>query len=211
LFAEAIRPTLQRLGMEVEIATDGRAALEEAASRPIDVALVDLALPDMSGEEVGRRLIGIRPTTVVMALTATDDDRTVRSVMAAGFRGFLTKDLRVSMLSRAIESALAGETVTLARGTTSRLRPAAASDRFVELLTSSLTSREREVLEMLARGIGGKEIARELAISVNTVRTHVQSILTKLQVHSRLEAAAFAVRHGLVDRASAIDPDEKDR
>jgi DNA-binding NarL/FixJ family response regulator len=57
---------------------------------------------------------------------------------------------------------------------------------------------------MLARGIGGKEIARELAISVNTVRTHVQSILTKLQVHSRLEAAAFAVRHGLVDRSVRV-------
>jgi two-component system nitrate/nitrite response regulator NarL len=84
----------------------------------------------------------------------------------------------------------------------------APADRFVELLSSSLTPRERQVLQMLARGNGGKDIARELAISVNTVRTHVQSILTKLQVHSRLEAAAFAVRHGLVDRATANDPDE---
>ena len=64
---------------------------------------------------------------------------------------------------------------------------------------------------MLARGNRGKDIARELAISVNTVRTHVQSILTKLQVHSRLEAAAFAVRHGLVDRAPAIGPDRGGR
>jgi len=202
---------LERLGLDVAIATTGQEAIEQAMRRPIDVALVDLGLPDMGGEEVGSRLLGIRRSTVVVALTATDDDLTVRRVIAAGFRAYLTKDLRISTLSRALRSALAGETVTLSRGTRARARPAATSDRLVELLSSSLTPREREVLQMLARGNRGKDIARELAISVNTVRTHVQSILTKLQVHSRLEAAAFAVRHGLVDRASAIDPGERGR
>jgi two-component system nitrate/nitrite response regulator NarL len=210
LFADAIRPTLERLGMDVEIATSGREAIERAMRRPFDVALVDLGLPDMGGEEVGSRLLQIRQATVVVALTATVDELTVRRVLAAGFRAYLTKDMRISALSRALRAALAGETVTLARGRPPRSRPA-TPDRFVELLSSSLTTREREVLQLLARGYRGKDIAAELGISVNTVRTHVQSILTKLQVHSRLEAAAFAVRHGLVDRASAIDPDEKDR
>ena len=196
--------------MDVEIATSGREAIERAMRRPFDVALVDLGLPDMGGEEVGSRLLEIRRATVVVALTATDDELTIRRVMAAGFRGYLTKDLRISVLSQALRAALAGETVTLPGGRRARPRPA-APDRFIELLSSSLTSREREVLQLLAQGYRGKDIAAGLGISVNTVRTHVQSILTKLQVHSRLEAAAFAVRHGLVDRASAIDPDEKDR
>ncbi|MGZ8580357.1 MAG: response regulator [Actinomycetota bacterium] len=204
LFAEAIRPTLQQLGLDVAIVTSGRAAIEEASRRPIHVALVDLGLPDMRGEDVGSRLLGIRPATVVIALTAMDDDQKVKDVIAAGFRGYLTKDLRVSMLSRAIMSALAGETVTFASRTRRRGPSPATPDRFVELLVSTLTPREREVLELLARGSAGKEIAREMAISVNTVRTHVQSILTKLQVHSRLEAAAFAVRHGLVDRSAPV-------
>jgi two-component system nitrate/nitrite response regulator NarL len=208
LFAEAIRPTLERLGMDVAIATSGREAIEQAMLRPVDVALVDLGLPDMGGEEVGSRLLEIRQATVVVALTATDDDPTVKRVIASGFRAYLTKDLRISALARALRSVLAGETVTLTRPPRPRARPVAPADRFVELLSSSLTPRERQVLQMLARGNGGKDIARELAISVNTVRTHVQSILTKLQVHSRLEAAAFAVRHGLVDRATANDPDE---
>ncbi|HJR98825.1 MAG TPA: response regulator transcription factor [Actinomycetota bacterium] len=211
LFAEAIRPTLERLGMDVAIATSGREAIEQAMRRSIDVALVDLGLPDMGGEEVGSRLLEIRRTTVVVALTATDDDVTVRRTISSGFRAYLTKDLRLSALSRALRSALAGETVTLPRAPRPRVRSGGPSDGFVELLSSSLTPREREVLQMLARGNRGKDIARELAISVNTVRTHVQSILTKLQVHSRLEAAAFAVRHGLVDRAPAIGPDQEGR
>ena len=211
LFAEAIRPTLEGLGMDVAIATSGREAIEQAMRRSIDVALVDLGLPDMGGEEVGSRLLEIRRTTVVVALTATDDDVTVRRTISSGFRAYLTKDLRLSALSRALRSALAGETVTLPRAPRPRVRSGGPSDGFVELLSSSLTPREREVLQMLARGNRGKDIARELAISVNTVRTHVQSILTKLQVHSRLEAAAFAVRHGLVDRAPAIGPDQEGR
>lgn len=205
LFAEAIRPTLQQLGMEVTIVTSGSAAVEVAVRRPIDVALVDLGLPDMRGEEVGSRLLGIRPETVVIALTAMDDERKAKDLIAGGFRGYLTKDLRVAMLSRAIRSAMEGETVALARSPRRHDPSHASSDRHVELLVSTLTPRERQVLELLARGSAGKDIAREMAISVNTVRTHVQSILTKLQVHSRLEAAAFAVRHGLVERPSSID------
>ncbi len=189
--------------MVVSIVTSGSAAIEMAVNRRIDLALVDLGLPDMRGEEVGSRLLAIRPGTVVIALTASDDERRANDVIASGFRGYLTKDLRVSMLSSAISSALAGETVRVSGSSRPRGSAGGSHDRFVELLVSTLTPREREVLELLARGRSGKDIAREMAISVNTVRTHVQSILTKLQVHSRLEAAAFAVRHGLVERPAA--------
>ena len=84
--------------MDVAIATSGREAIEQAMRRSIDVALVDLGLPDMGGEEVGSRLLEIRRTTVVVALTATDDDVTVRRTISSGFRAYLTKDLRLSAL-----------------------------------------------------------------------------------------------------------------
>jgi two-component system nitrate/nitrite response regulator NarL len=186
--------------------TTGRAAIEEAEQLSVVVALVDLGLPDINGLDVGARLLEIRPSTVVMALTAMNDEDKVRDALAAGFRGYLSKDLRVSTLSRAIRSALAGETVTFARASGGRVPAGATSERrHVELLLSTLTPREREVLVLLARGWSGAHIARHMAISANTVRTHVQSVLTKLQVHSRLEAAAFAVRHGFDDALDSLD------
>ena len=191
--------------MDVTIVTTGLAAVEVAVRRPIELALVDLGLPDMHGEEVGSRLLAIRPETVVIALTAMDDERKARDLIAGGFRGYLTKDLRVAALSRAIRSAIAGEPVALSRSPRRHDPSAESPDRHVELLVSTLTPRERQVLALLARGSGGKDIAREMAISGNTVRTHVQSILTKLQVHSRLEAATFAVRHGLVENPPSVD------
>ena len=201
LFAEAIRPSLEERGMHVELATTGREALETAATSTIGLALVDLGLPDMRGIDVGIRLLEMQPSTTVLALTAIDDNGHVAPVLEAGFRGYLTKGLRIPGLLSAIDAALAGQVVT--PGLTSSFGAAARSrsERHIELLASTLTPREREVLALLADGASGSDIARVMSISVNTVRTHVQSILTKLQVHSRLEAATFAVRHDLVPGA----------
>jgi two-component system nitrate/nitrite response regulator NarL len=161
------------------------------------VALVDIGLPDESGVQVGRRIMEVSPETRVIAVTAMDDQRLGDEIVRAGFRGYLLKDTKVSQLLSAIQVVLSGEVVfppRIARSGTSRdARPSQA-----RLLGQQLTPRELEVLEMLARGAGGREIAKSLGVAPNTVRTHVQSILSKLQVHSRLEAAAFAVRHGLV-------------
>jgi two-component system, NarL family, nitrate/nitrite response regulator NarL len=198
LFAEAIRPSLEDRGMHVTVVTTGREALETAGTSTIGLALVDLGLPDMRGIDVGTRILEMQPSTTVLALTAIDDDRHVAPVLQAGFRGYLTKNLRIPGLLSAIDAAVSGQVVT--PGLTSSFGTAARSrsERHVELLASTLTPREREVLALLADGASGSDIALEMSISVNTVRTHVQSILTKLQVHSRLEAATFAIRHDLV-------------
>jgi DNA-binding NarL/FixJ family response regulator len=130
----------------------------------------------------------------VLALTAIDDQKVVSEALRIGFRGYLTKDTPVSKFVRAARTAVDGQVVyqqSLGAGPRRRDEPGALEGQ-------QLTPREREVLALLVEGLSGVVIANRLGISRNTVRTHVQSILTKLQVHSRLEAATFAVRHRLV-------------
>lgn len=198
LFAEAIQLALRDQGIdEVEIATDGEEALRavgDEARRP-DVVLMDVGLPDRSGIALGAEVVQRWPTVRVIALTALNDRTVMREAMQAGFRGFLTKDAQVSRVVNAIRTVHGGELVipqVLAA-------PSSRSGNLdADLLARQLTDREREVLALLAEGCTSEGIAGQLGISRNTVRTHVQSILAKLGVHSRLEAAAFAVRHGVV-------------
>ena len=210
LFAEAIMPSLEQLGMDVTLATTGQEALDVVATSKIDLALVDLGLPDMKGIDVGARIVDMQPEATVLALTAIDDQRFVAPVLQAGFSGYLTKGLRITGLVSAITAALEGQLVTPGLSTGSSGASRTRTQQHVELLASTLTPREREVLAHLAQGETGQEIARGMSISVHTVRTHVQSILAKLQVHSRLEAAMFAVRHDLVP-SSPEEPDARPR
>jgi DNA-binding NarL/FixJ family response regulator len=132
----------------------------------------------------------------ILALTALRDARLARDALRAGFSGYLTKDTDMRRLRRAIEAAFSGE-VTIS----SRLAPQVAGKRAEDAFStmmSQLTHRERDVLGLLAEGADSPTIAERLHISRHTVRTHVQSIFAKLNVHSRLEAAAFAARHGIV-------------
>lgn len=197
LFADAIRAALLRHRYDVAEPVGTAADAVAAAERQHpDVALVDIGLPDESGVQVGRRIMEASPQTRVIVVTALEDPRLVDEVVRAGFRGYLLKDTNVSQLLSAIEAVLNGEVVVSPKLT--RAGGVRGQRSQTRLLGQQLTPRELEVLELLARGAGGREIARTLGVAPNTVRTHVQSILSKLQVHSRLEAAAFAVRNGLV-------------
>lgn len=140
------------------------------------------------------------PRLRILALTALDDPRAVEEAHALGFRGFLTKDIPVSRFVGSVRVVMDGGSVFPHR----RLRRR-ATGRNAGLLMYQLTPREREVLGLLVEGADSPGIASHLGISRNTVRTHVQSILTKLQVHTRLEAATFAVRHGLVPIGNGYD------
>ena len=199
LFAEAVLTALEANGIGVDrVANTGAEAIQAAREHPPDLALVDLGLPDRSGMSVGSEILEISPTTKVVVLTALDDDRAVRNVLRAGFHGYVTKDTPVSAFIQVIEAALAGQ-VVLPRRTAARVAGArSAQEDSADLLIGQLTSREREVLSLLVEGLSGQAMSNQLHISPNTVRTHVQSILTKLQVHSRLEAASFAVRHRMI-------------
>jgi two-component system, NarL family, nitrate/nitrite response regulator NarL len=198
LFAEAIKLTLEESGHEVLLAATGSEALEAARRDRPEVVLMDVGLPDRSGLAVGRDILAELPGIKMVVVTSLEDDQAVREAVRSRFHGYLTKHTRLSQFVGAVETAVNGQMV-LPQGSVTR-RALSRGDQEAELLARQLTPKELEVLRLLAEGANSSEIARTLTISPNTVRTHVQSILAKLQVHSRLEAVAFAARNGLVTR-----------
>jgi DNA-binding NarL/FixJ family response regulator len=201
LFAEVLRHSIEARGIEVVgcASTAAEALGMTRRSRP-DVVLVDIGLPDRSGLALGRDILDLRPNVKTVAVTALNDPIVKREAIRAGFSGFISKDVEMSGFVDAVTAA-----VEKRDGFVDADGPRAASRRIHDRLIGSLTRRERDVLELLAVGASSQAIARRLSISANTVRTHVQSILTKLQLHSRLEAAAFAIRHGIPKGADQRD------
>jgi two-component system nitrate/nitrite response regulator NarL len=205
LFAEAISAALQDAGLGVcATVINGRDAIHFLETDRADVVVMDLGLPDRSGLAIGQEILERWPETKILAVTALDDPKAVDDAVRAGFRGYLTKDTPVARFISSLEAIVDGQVVTPHRLMSGGHRRRPADD--ISLLATQLTSREREVLGLLMEGADGQSIARRLGVSRNTVRTHVQSILTKLQVHSRLEAATFAVRHHLVPVPSSQKP-----
>jgi two-component system, NarL family, nitrate/nitrite response regulator NarL len=205
LFAEAIEVALRKRDVEVVgIAGTGESALDLVdATRP-EVVLLDVGLPGESGLTVGREMLQRHPDLKVLALTAITDGRTAREALRAGFSGYLTKDTDIDRLVRAIHAAIEGE-VTIPKRLVQQTVGGRGDDP-AAIMAAQLTERERDVLTLLAEGADSDTVAERCRISRNTVRTHVQSILSKLNVHSRLEAAAFAVRHGIVPTGDGRRP-----
>jgi two-component system nitrate/nitrite response regulator NarL len=198
LFAEAIQLTLGRLGFDVlAVATTADEALNAAREQRPGLILVDIGLPDRSGISLGAQILQELPDTKVVALTALEDASLVREALRVGFAGYVTKDTQADMFARSLRSVLDGQVVVPASVSRAVVGNGAMSSNG-HLLGSQLTHRELEVLELLVDGTSSTAMAQMLGVSPNTVRTHVQGILAKLQVHSRLEAAAFAVRHNLI-------------
>lgn len=197
LFAEAIRVALEDFGMSViAMASTGVEAVETVRRSRPDIILMDIGLPDQSGLVAGKTILEEWPEARILALTALNDRTAVEEALRIGFRGYLSKDTPVAQFVNSLTSVLEGHLIMPHR--LSPMGRRSADEDGAELLARQLTRRELEVIALLVQGADGRTIAAALHISRNTVRTHVQSILTKLQVHSRLEAAAFAIRHRLV-------------
>ena len=200
LFAEAVQVAMGDAGIDAVtvVSTDELEAASVGFEDELpDVVLMDVDVAGCNGFAAGRDIIGRHPSMKVVAISAVGAPELAREAMRAGFHGFLTKDTRIARLINSLRAAAEGEIVLpqrLAKGVVD-IDP---KDDGARLLASQLTARERETLVMLAGGAASDEIAEVMGISRNTVRTHVQSVLSKLGVHSRLEAAAFAVRNGLV-------------
>jgi DNA-binding NarL/FixJ family response regulator len=197
LFAQVVQMALQCQDVDVVgIARTGAEGLELLSSESPDVVLLDMGLPDGKSLTVGREMLQRRLGVKIVALSSLRDGDVAREALRAGFSGYLTKDTDVVRLRRAIEAAFSGE-VTITTSPTQQVTGRSAGDAF-SVMASQLTDRERDVLGLLAEGADSPTIAERLHISRHTVRTHVQSIFAKLNVHSRLEAAAFAARHGIL-------------
>jgi DNA-binding NarL/FixJ family response regulator len=194
---EGLRAFLElQEGIEVVAeAADGQDALAQAELQHPDVVLMDLVMPRLDGVEAMRELRRRLPEIRVVALTSFLDDERLLPAIRAGAAGYLLKDAEPDEVTRAIRAAHEGQTI-IAPVAAARLVDAIAHDG--PSPRERLTAREREVLELIARGRSNKRIALELGISEKTVKAHVGRVLAKLGVADRTQAALLAVREGLV-------------
>jgi NarL family two-component system response regulator LiaR len=171
-----------------------------------DVVLMDIDLPGMDGVDATRRLTELCPDAQVVAITALQPSDVMARVIEAGATGFVPKTQAADLLIDVIRRAATGEIVLPTQDTASLLlRLGEAHERRADArrLTEQLTEREIEVLQAIADGRSTEEIARDMFISPHTVHSHVGSILTKLGLHSKLEAVLFGLREGLITLSQA--------
>jgi NarL family two-component system response regulator LiaR len=200
LFRFGLRELLECARIEVvgEAAT-GETGLNLVQRLTPDVAIVDLRLPRMSGGDVTRRIRELAPSTQVLVLTVSGDETDVIEAVLAGASGYLLKDASPAEIVQAVHAVGAGDSMAsprAARAIFDGLRTMASSSRVPT--ASPLSEREKEVLRQVVDGKSNAAIAQRLVISPYTVRHHLSSILLKLHVDSRLEAAVHAVRDSLV-------------
>lgn len=188
----AAQPDMEILGE----ASNGREAVEQAERLQPDVVVMDVAMPDLNGIEATRRMAAVAPRARVLALSMHKDSVYVREILKAGARGYLLKDAFDRDLLAAVRAVARGE---------GYLSPAVSDAvlndyrRHVTDPLDLLTSREREILQMIAEGKTNKEVATTLGLSVYTVDAHRGRIMEKLNVHSASELVRVALRHGLVE------------
>ena len=196
------------LGQEPDLevvgeATDGQQAVDRAVELMPDIVLMDVRMPKRSGIEATQKIKELLPHVKILVLTNSDDEADLYDSIKAGASGYLLKEIAPEEMPEAIRSVWQGH---------SRISPAMASKLLSEFAAMTkregdrqplgpprLTERELEVLRLVAKGLGNREIAKDLYISENTVKNHIRNILEKLQLHSRMEAVIYAVREKLLD------------
>ena len=200
------------LGQEDDIdivgeAGDGSEAIRRVEELLPDVVLMDVRMPRRSGIEACMAIKELVPSTKIIMLTISDEESDLYEAVRAGANGYLLKDVPGEEIAEGLRAVQSGQSL---------ISPSMASKLLTEFATMikkgderqqvpapRLTDRELEVLKLVARGMANKDIAAELFISENTVKNHVRNILEKLQLHSRMEAAMYAVRENLLDLPDA--------
>jgi len=179
-------------------AEDGLAALGVVAKLKPDVVLMDLKMPNLDGIEATRRMLANNPDTKVLILTSFDADTSIIQALKAGAAGYVLKDSQAEGIVSSILAVMSGE----------RVMASAVAQRVLDMLTGTttpkefydgLTTREVEILKLLASGMANKQIAYKLGISEKTVRNHVSNMYEKLQIFDRAQAVLYAVRKGLIE------------
>jgi len=181
-------------------AASGAAAIKLVEELVPDVVLMDLIMPGMNGVEATRLVKNISPRTEIVVLTSYHDDEHIFPALQAGALSFMLKDVKMDELAEAVKKAALGEAV---------LHPLVAARIIVEVQgskedefnpLSDLTNREMEILKLIADGSSNSEIAKQLVISMHTVKGHVSNILSKLHLADRTQAAVYAWQKGVVRR-----------
>lgn len=204
LFRSGVRLLLQRQpDFEVVAeAGDGVEGIKRAKELKPDVILLDLNLPGLSGLETLQLLTQDLPSCAVIILTVSEEADELGQALRDGARGYLVKNIDAEVLTSAIRRAAAGESV-IAESMTAKLvdQFRGAASQAAQAPGSAerhrLTARETQIVQCLARGASNKVIARELDVSESTVKIHVQNVLKKLNLTSRVQVAVYAVEHGL--------------
>jgi DNA-binding NarL/FixJ family response regulator len=200
LYRSGLARMLQVSGVDVVgEAANGEDAIRLAGECAPDVVVMDLNMPGLSGIEATQRLARESPVTKVLVLTVSDDEDDVTSAILAGASGYVLKDGPIEEVVAGIEAVAAGQSLISPRVASFMLQHLRDSTADVREMTGvRLSSRELEVLGLLAQGCANHEIAEKLFLSQSTVRNHISSILLKLQVENRVQAAVRAVRDRLV-------------
>lgn len=197
LFRKGLASLLERRDIQVAAVADGKEGLRVAKETAPDIILLDLRMPQMDGLEILRLLRREGIKAPVVMVTTSQDEQDLVAALRTGAQGYLLKDIEPDELVAALNQVLTGETVVSRQLTGMLARYVRGAVPQPATPLSDLTPREREILEHLAEGQSNKVIARALAITDGTVKLHVKSILRKLRVNSRVEAAVLAVEQGL--------------
>jgi DNA-binding NarL/FixJ family response regulator len=189
-------------------ASTGREAVERARRADPDVVLMDVRMPDLDGIGATRELTQAAARTRVLILTTFEQDDYIFGALRAGASGFLLKRTRPEELIAAVHTLARGDSLlspSVTRRVIDRIAQQPTPDLADQTKLRELTAREREVLALVARGLPNREIARELVVEESTIRTHVSRILTKLDLHDRIQLVIFAYETGMNRPAAAAN------
>jgi DNA-binding NarL/FixJ family response regulator len=193
----------------IDQASTGREAVERARRLDPDVVLMDVRMPDLDGIGATRELAGVAPRARVLILTTFEQDDYVFGALRAGASGFLLKRTRPEELIAAIHTVAAGDSLlspSVTRRVIDRMAQQPAPDLAGHAKLDQLTAREREVLELVARGLSNREIAAHLVVEEATIRSHIRHILSKLDLRDRVQIVIYAYETGLNRPAAAPSP-----
>src|SRR5579884_2626517 len=184
-------------------AQDGTEVIGKAEEFVPDVLLMDVRMPKLNGIEAARAIRESVPSAKIVMLTVSDEEDDLFDAIKAGANGYLLKEISIEEVADAIRSVVQGQSLISPSMASKLLNEfntlARRAEERQQFPVPTLTSRELEVLKLVAKGLSNREIADELFISENTVKNHVRNILEKLHLHSRMQAVMYAVRERLID------------
>lgn len=196
LVRQSLKSLLEREGFKVVAeASDGQEALRQVQSHRPDIAVIDISMPVLNGLDAAREIVRLAPKTKTILLTQHDEDEYISEALEAGMNGYVLKSQAAGDLIQAIQQVCRGQ-IYLSPGVSTAVVQAYRSKS--KKPTDPLTTRERQVLQLIAEGKSTKDVASMLGISVKTAESHRTRLMSKLDIHETASLVRYAVRRGLV-------------